>query len=595
MRITILTPLLLLIFITQVLAQSAPPCEAIIESSIPIAAMDTICIGQNIDLTDQSTTPTGVGNIEWWLNGNFFSSATGISLTPSTEGIYMFEMIIEDSQGACDPDTAEYTVVVLGNPNAGVSTTHVSCNGLCDGEATVTYDSQNALAYSAIWGTSEVGTATDLCAGAYVAIITDSRGCTQNNYSVQTLVDEPDPLVAQIVNGQFLDFCPGDNPITLDLIVIGGTQGSPEPYTYQWSQTGGLSAIDIEDPTYTPTFGSLDQNYDVTVTDDNGCEAFASIHIATSVSTVDGTVTVGGSHCSDCEVIFMKYDPSPGVWERSEVVVTNAAGQYDFPSVTSFTDFVLMVDPGDDTYPNAVQAYYAGTNLSSHVWDNAIELNSGCAITLSKDVAIPAPTVFGGECTFRGTLYYDPTGKTQTDEDPIPLIDVVVEKTPPGNSQGKVTTDINGMFEFEFMPVSDTMYTLYVNLPGVPMSSTYEIVVDPGDTLYKNLDFCLNIDSTEISTCIVSGIEEGDEPITNTEVLVYPNPANGQFFIKTGSFEGMDVVFQIFDSAGRFIVNREFEVAPSQLEIEALSAGYYLVRMQSEDKIVATRLSSINH
>lgn len=39
----------------------------------------------------------------------------------------------------------------------------------------------------------------------------------------------------------------------------------------------------------------------------------------------------------------------------------------------------------------------------------------------------------------------------QSSEDPIPLIDVVVEKTPPGNVVGRMRTDRNGYLRFKFL------------------------------------------------------------------------------------------------------------------------------------------------
>jgi len=37
-------------------------------------------------------------------------------------------------------------------------------------------------------------------------------------------------------------------------------------------------------------------------------------------------------------------------------------------------------------------------------------------------------------------------------EDPIPLIDVVVEKTPPGSNVGRLQTDRNGYLRFKSLP-----------------------------------------------------------------------------------------------------------------------------------------------
>ena len=585
----------LLFFVINVQAMEnydgvAPPCQADFSISGSTLSDDTVCIGTPLNFTDLSTADNGIGAWTWMLGGSVVSQN---QLLPAfsfpEEGVYTIALTIEDSQFGCS-DNASITLVVLGNPSAGAASTPVSCSGLCDGEAEVSFDSQNTAAYTATWDNLEVGQATDLCTGNHVALITDVRGCTDPSFNVQTVVDTPEPLTVDIQNGAFISMCPGDNPVVLDAEAGGGTPGGPVPYQFSWTPTGGLSSSSEEDPTFTPSESSLGQSFQVTVTDGNDCEATDIIVIAATPSTLSGVVTIGGSPCTECDVIFLTYEPLPGVWEEYAIASTNSLGEYDFGTVDPLVDFKLMADPSNTTYPTAMQTYYAGEDLYTHTWTEALLLNSDCGNPTEKDIDIMLPETLDGFCTFRGALYYSASGKTQTEEDPIPLIDVVVEKTPPGNAQGKATTDAEGKFKFDFLPSSDTLYTLYVNIPGVPMSDTYEIIVNPGDTLYKNLDFCLNIDSTLIETCVVLGIDEEPEASSETPIRVYPNPTSGQFFIRTGKLEGSDIQLEIFDSAGRTVLYRLYPNAPSDLVLKALADGYYVIRLVQNEMAITERL-----
>ena len=93
----------------------------------------------------------------------------------------------------------------------------------------------------------------DVPAGTYTVTITDAIGCT---YTAQSNVGEPE--VIRIDNSAALDAnCNGDNSGSLAIVVVGGTA----PFNYSWS-----NGNTTDNPTNL-TAG----NYQVTITDKNGC------------------------------------------------------------------------------------------------------------------------------------------------------------------------------------------------------------------------------------------------------------------------------------------------------------------------------------
>lgn len=537
---------------------------------------DTICVSVAQPLVDASSSPNGIANWQWFANGGQLPGGSPTSsFFPVEEGIYEIMLTITDGFG-CDQSHSE-TIVVLGNPSVSASATDMSCHGVCDGQAEIIFDSPNAGAYTATWlSTSQTTPLTDQCAGVYTANITDDFGCTLVPYTSTAQIFEPAELVATVLNGQDIYACSGGPEIQLNLDITGGTVVVTS-YQITWTPATGLSDVNAEDPSLSPIAGNMFATFTATVTDNNGCIATDEVTLFPSVSQVQGEITVGGVPCTACEVYILKQTISD--WDTIAQTPTDAAGEYFFQAVPGMTAFRLMTDPDNAAHPNALQTYYDVPD-PTYLWEDAFVLNTGCATLTQKDIEVIVPPTQEGQCTLSGTLWsYSGPGKLQVALDPIPLIDVVVEKTPPGTPQGKSTTDVNGEFEFNFMEVDAAIYTLYVNLPGLPMMETYSITIDPNDLLYAQLDLCVDTASGGIYRCGTLGAEEV-EP-NDMLTTIYPNPNNGDFMLITGAFEGQDMTLQLVDISGRAIYTTSMTNAPGRLAVNGVSPGYYLMLIQS--------------
>ena len=157
--------------------------------------------------------------------------------------------------------TASATVNEPTSLTASATGNPASCNGVCDGDATVT-PAGGTTNYTYNWDDGAfqtTATATGLCAGTYNVTVTDANGCTA---TASFTVTEPTALTASTTgnpascNGG----CDGDATVT----PAGGTTS----YTYLWD--------DGSAQTNATATGLCDGTYNVTVTDANGCTATAS-------------------------------------------------------------------------------------------------------------------------------------------------------------------------------------------------------------------------------------------------------------------------------------------------------------------------------
>jgi len=194
-------------------------------------------------------TPTGGTPVYSYLWSN---GATTQDLGTIPAGNY--SVIVTDANGC----TNNLYSGIITQPTAVMSVTGVTTNVLCFGGNSGTINITPAggtPGYSYLW--SNGSTTQDLNSlpiGNYSVMITDANGCTNSLYSANII----QPAAALTVNGVSTNvLCFGGNTGAVNITPAGGTPG----YTYSWSN--GATTQDINSLT--------SGNYNVTVTDANGC------------------------------------------------------------------------------------------------------------------------------------------------------------------------------------------------------------------------------------------------------------------------------------------------------------------------------------
>ncbi|HEU4719137.1 MAG TPA: PKD domain-containing protein, partial [Bacteroidia bacterium] len=159
------------------------------------------------------------------------------------------------------------------------SSTDVSCNGACDGTATVNVAGGTAP-YSYSWAPNGATTpgVTNLCAGTYTCTVTDANGCTT---TATFTITEPTALT--VAAAGFNVSCNGACDGQIVAIPNGGTPN----YNFSW--TTGCSSASCN----SVCAGS----YTVTVTDLHGCTATASATVTEPAAIVTTTSEVD-AHCN---------------------------------------------------------------------------------------------------------------------------------------------------------------------------------------------------------------------------------------------------------------------------------------------------------
>ncbi len=236
-------------------ATVSAPAEIELSASI----QDVNCNGDatgSIDLT--ATGGTGALTYQWSGPNGFASSSQDIG--GLTAGSYTVTVTdVNDCQ-----ETATYDVIEPDELEATADLTDVSCNGLADGSITLTPQG-GTPAYTATWsgpaGYSNTGfSISNLAEGSYQVTLSDAFDC---EVIITYDIVQPDPIDIAIDIDPIT--CNGNDDATITANVSGGS----EPYTYFWTGPHGTSSD--------PVINNAEVGaYNLTVTDDNGCQMMAT-------------------------------------------------------------------------------------------------------------------------------------------------------------------------------------------------------------------------------------------------------------------------------------------------------------------------------
>lgn len=276
-----------------------------------------VCEG---DLLTLNTTPSGMTSYTWTKSGGGFSSTlqnpvVTTAATLAHAGTYT--ITVTNAFGCTGSSTT--TVVVHTRPVPYVvSQTNVSCFGGNNGEVEIS--SSGAAPFLFDWGfNNDYGTSTTISglnAQTLTVNVVDDNGCSSN----------PDLSVTINQPSQLLAVPSGNNPacLGLSLNLLANPSGGTPGYTYVWTGPNSFNSTDAN-PVRTGITASDAGSYQVSVTDNNGCNTVASVNIGT---TNQPTATISGNTdlcLGNSGLVVLNFTGS-GSWNYS---VSGSGGPYN--------------------------------------------------------------------------------------------------------------------------------------------------------------------------------------------------------------------------------------------------------------------------
>lgn len=193
------------------------------------------------------------------VTGSTSNTISGLSSAP-------YYVTITDAKGCIA--TANVTITEPDELMANITGTDIQCYEGADGAANLTV-SGGTPSYSYLWNYGQISQdLNNLAADTYEVTVTDANNCFT---SASVIIAEPTEIVITYITTS--TSCMGNNDGSITLMVDGGIP----PYQYEWST----------EPVQTDSVATqlTEGTYQVTVTDDNSCNAFKEFEVKGSAET----------------------------------------------------------------------------------------------------------------------------------------------------------------------------------------------------------------------------------------------------------------------------------------------------------------------
>lgn len=456
---------------------------------VSIQVNHPICTG---DVTGTATVTVNTGTAPFtyqWNDSNMQTTATASQLTPGT---YTVQVI--DTNGCA---TTEEVIINEGTMiNLSTDGVPPTCADNQDGAAIVTA-SGGEMPYAYIWNDASMqttATAVGLVGGSYTVTVIDANNC---NMTADVTLETPEGLSLTVM-GMDVNCATGTTGSAI-VIAMGGTA----PYFYAWNDAAQQN---------TATASNLEMGtYQVTVTDDNGCNEVASVTIDAD-GGFDISFTINDISCPDANDGMASVNVTGGLapytylWENGATTTTISdlhGGNYDL----TVTDANGCTSEATATInkPEALQLTLSGTNI------NCVDGTMGTATA----------TVTGGTTPYT-YIWNDANAQTTMTATDLAVgtYNVVVTDANGCTIMSSIAIQTAGDFEVEIIPTSlscaganDGQAT--ANPTGGVASYTY---------LWNNGETTATIENLSIGTYTVTVTDANTCSVENSVTISQPAP-----------------------------------------------------------------------
>lgn len=501
-----------------------------------------------------------------WTGG--YSDTLFVDLAPNT-----YSVTITDANG-CQTTKTKIISEPVEIP-VSIQTTDALCFGSSDGTATATPTGGTAP-YTYNWSTTgTTSTINGLQSGQCSVTVTDANGC---NYYGAAEIFEPSAMESTLVNATPAS-CNGANTGSATIVGNGGTP----PYTYIWDNGHTNS---------TANYLSATEHF-VSITDANGCELIKGVTITQQeTSSLNGVVVFSNGFIAegDAYVSLLKANTNP--YQEVARVDIGTNGTFSFENVVAgvYVINVKLYDHAFQLYPGVMQTYYHLT----HKWQNALPIEIDCESSdsiLVQMVENPAST--NGNGVVSGNINYAQNGNKSIAGEPVPGAEVTLEQEPDDEPIAQRPTDETGGYEFTNVPSG--VFSLRIDIPGIPQFSTHTIILTQDNPNQNDLDFIVDTNTTTLGITTDSTTFAPVIINENLSINIYPNPANDYINIYLKSSEKGNVNIELISVDGKIIMNNISENILSEeqtieLKLDNILPGIYFVKVQSNSNIYLKKI-----
>ena len=269
----------------------------------------------------------------------------------------------------------------------------------------------------------------------------------------------------------------------------------------------------------------------------------------------------------------------------------DASGNFNFDSIP-YGEYRIAIRPDTLLYPNSLITYYGDTTN----WIDASTIITTTTTSTGHKIHIHyAPAPIGsnsivGNIGLNLSIY-----KTSNIlvVNPIKGVGIVVKKNPGSSAERVLVTDTTG--KFNAGNLNNGSYKLFVDIPGLHMTGTYNFTVSNG-TVINGLDFTVGTDSIHPYNSLTIGVKENNKPLSEL-LSAYPNPYSSFATIVVTIPESAKVLLEVYNMLGekiQTIDNNQKQAGVYKYNFSAKnlnkSAGMYFVKLAVGNKTSVIKL-----
>jgi len=414
-----------------------------------------------------------------------------------------YYVTVNDWRGCTTNDSSEVSEPPIFE--SSINTYDVACFGENKGEIDLSVSGGNTEEdYRYYWATPDgSGLSEDsedqsgLSAGNYFVTITDAKDCQIQN---STLISEPDLLEITVDKTDINCFGNNDGTATVD--IWGGTSN----YSIEWSNGASQDSI----------FNLAAGYYEVTVTDDNGCDTISSFELTEpdefeSIVQFDNITCFGQNNGQIVVTPTGGTTPYSYVWNDSSIpddsIATNLGpGQYTISVVDNNNceniSNVELTQPDPliaDIYAEDITCYgendgyisismYGGTPEYTYTWNNgyaepsADMLSDGLYSIRISDLH---------DCQVDTSIYIE-------EPEPLKITPRVIRPTCPDIQNGSIELNINGgrtpyIVYWDNGSFDENLYDIRSGIYDVLVTDSSLCEIDSSFVVKSAHNFCIDI------------------------------------------------------------------------------------------------------
>ena len=291
--------------------------------------------------------------------------------------------------------------------------------------------------------------------------------------------------------------------------------------------------------------------------------------------------------------VYLLPEGQPGLGNAVDIVNIGSNGQFSFADIAPDNYMVLVKLNNNAPYQHVMHTYYDST----YKWEEAITLALACeaseSITVKMYENMPLQQ---GAFAFQGNVnYHDPAGYKEMGE-PVKGSEIYIELEPDDEPIANTASDTTGFWEVTGLP--EGTYSIYVDIPGLPMLSTYSnLTLNPEKPYYNELLFLVDTFSSNPGILIPSGSFTFSEEAESIYVKISPNPFREKAALSFAVSKEHYFNYRLLDVTGKQIEqleNKKLAQGNYTYEINAkannMKPGMYYLQMQFDNIVVVKKI-----